>query len=203
MTKTSKQGVIGPLWGEFTGGWQISSHEGPVMRKAFPCNEVLIFINVCTKYPETQSIWKYVYVLKNITAVMSSVSVCKAVETSLHRKVNWTIKVKFVVNRRAEAISGAFCYSNHSENQKMNLYTAALFLCSASVYLTRTLCTEDTQIAKLMEPTWAYLGPVGPRWAQCWPHEHCYQGRYVIFGPQNSIYHTCVWVIWIDNLGES
>ena len=21
-----------------------------------------------------------------------------------------------------------------------------------------------------------YEGPVGPRWAQCWPHEPCYQG---------------------------
>ena len=23
----------------------------------------------------------------------------------------------------------------------------------------------------------AHLGPVGPRWALCWPHEPCYQGR--------------------------
>ena len=23
----------------------------------------------------------------------------------------------------------------------------------------------------------AHLGPVGPRWAPCWPHESCYQGR--------------------------
>ena len=22
----------------------------------------------------------------------------------------------------------------------------------------------------------AHLGPVGPRWAPCWPHEPCYQG---------------------------
>ena len=22
----------------------------------------------------------------------------------------------------------------------------------------------------------AHLGPVGPRWAPCWPNEHCYQG---------------------------
>ena len=32
-----------------------------------------------------------------------------------------------------------------------------------------------TQIAKFMGPTWAHLGPVGPRWASCWPHEPCYQ----------------------------
>ena len=23
----------------------------------------------------------------------------------------------------------------------------------------------------------AHLGPVGPRWVPCWPHEPCYQGR--------------------------
>ena len=23
----------------------------------------------------------------------------------------------------------------------------------------------------------AHLGPVGPRWAPCWPHEPCYKGR--------------------------
>ena len=25
----------------------------------------------------------------------------------------------------------------------------------------------------------AHLGPVGPRWAPCWPHEPCYHGIYV------------------------
>ena len=36
-----------------------------------------------------------------------------------------------------------------------------------------------TQIAKFMGPTWAHLGPVGPRWAPCRPHEPCYQGRFL------------------------
>ena len=27
-------------------------------------------------------------------------------------------------------------------------------------------------------PTWAHLGPTGPRWAPCWPHEPCYLGSY-------------------------
>ena len=31
--------------------------------------------------------------------------------------------------------------------------------------------------AKFMGPTWAHLGPVGPRWAPWWPHKPCYQGR--------------------------
>ena len=33
-----------------------------------------------------------------------------------------------------------------------------------------------TQIARFMDPPWAHLGPVGPRWAPCWPHESCIQG---------------------------
>ena len=35
---------------------------------------------------------------------------------------------------------------------------------------------ETAQIAKLIWPTWGPPGPVGPRWAPCWPHEPCYQG---------------------------
>ena len=29
-----------------------------------------------------------------------------------------------------------------------------------------------------MWPTWGPLGSFGPRWAPCWPHEFCYQGRF-------------------------
>ena len=31
-------------------------------------------------------------------------------------------------------------------------------------------------ITRFMGPTWAQLGPTGPRWAPCWPHETCYLG---------------------------
>ena len=27
-----------------------------------------------------------------------------------------------------------------------------------------------------MGPTWDLLGPTGPRWVQCWPHDPCYLG---------------------------
>ena len=37
------------------------------------------------------------------------------------------------------------------------------------------------QISKFMGPTWG--PPVGPRWAPCWPHEPCYQGRARIYAP--------------------
>ena len=37
-------------------------------------------------------------------------------------------------------------------------------------------CNPYTLIARFMGPTWAHLGPTGPRWAPCWPHEPCYLG---------------------------
>ena len=40
-----------------------------------------------------------------------------------------------------------------------------------------------TLIARFMGPTWAHLGPTGPRLAPYWPHELCYlgstRGRYI------------------------
>ena len=33
------------------------------------------------------------------------------------------------------------------------------------------------QIARFMRPIRDHLGPTGPRWAPCWPHGPCYQGR--------------------------
>ena len=33
------------------------------------------------------------------------------------------------------------------------------------------------QMIKFMGQHGAHLGPTGPRWAPCWPHEPCYQGR--------------------------
>ena len=34
----------------------------------------------------------------------------------------------------------------------------------------------------------AHLGPVGPRWAPCWPHEPCYQG---LFGDNGDVITAC------------
>ena len=33
-------------------------------------------------------------------------------------------------------------------------------------------------IARFMGPTWSHLGPTGPSWAPCWPHEICYLGLF-------------------------
>ena len=35
-----------------------------------------------------------------------------------------------------------------------------------------------TLITRFIGPTWGHLGPTGPRWAPCWPHELCYLGMY-------------------------
>ena len=39
------------------------------------------------------------------------------------------------------------------------------------------VCCDYTLIARFMGPTWGHLGPTGPRWAPCWPHELCYLGK--------------------------
>ena len=33
----------------------------------------------------------------------------------------------------------------------------------------------------------AHLGPTGPRWAPCWPHELCYLGYFIIGGPEKCV----------------
>ena len=38
------------------------------------------------------------------------------------------------------------------------------------------LATKVSLIARFMGLTWGHLGPTGPRWAPCWPHEPCYLG---------------------------
>ena len=46
-----------------------------------------------------------------------------------------------------------------------------------------------SRIAKFMGQTWA-LGPVGPRWAPCWPHDPCYQEIRIV---TRSKLHNCPW----------
>ena len=41
----------------------------------------------------------------------------------------------------------------------------------------REQCRKHTTlVTRFMGPTWAHLGPTGPRWAPFWPHELCYLG---------------------------
>ena len=36
---------------------------------------------------------------------------------------------------------------------------------------------SQAQIQGSWDQHWAHLGPTGPRWAPCWPHEACYLGE--------------------------
>ena len=61
-----------------------------------------------------------------------------------------------------------------------NMNTTNTLKCEMCAYfkkcIYRSVNCVMAQIANFMGPTWAHLGPVGPRWAPCWPHEPCYQG---------------------------
>ena len=52
----------------------------------------------------------------------------------------------------------------------------------------------------------AHLGPVGPIWAPCWPHEPCYQGTYPHSMSNTCIRtsHTasCIWICYIAHLSR-
>ena len=47
--------------------------------------------------------------------------------------------------------------------------------CDSNVYFSST-----TLVARFMGQHGAHLGPIGPRWAPCWPHELCYLGQYSV-----------------------
>ena len=53
----------------------------------------------------------------------------------------------------------------------------------------RTLDPMHPQIAKILGPTWGPLGPVGPRWAPCRPHEPCYQGQWSCIKSRMNIFY--------------
>ena len=48
-------------------------------------------------------------------------------------------------------------------------------------------------------PHGAHLGPVGPRWAPCWPHESCYQGllcKFNLLCSESSCH--CLLPVWVN-----
>ena len=82
--------------------------------------------------------------------------------------------------------------------------TSTLLHCNSVIISTNDLIP---QLAKFMGPTWAHLGPVGPRWAPCWAHEPCYQGwlltESVIIGhhTHSPVYHDTFSIIldlWVQ-----
>ena len=60
---------------------------------------------------------------------------------------------------------------------------------SLRIYLPLTICVEHSPTNHIVLNTWGqygtHMGPVGPRWAPCWPHEPCYaspEGVVFFFG---------------------
>ena len=86
--------------------------------------------------------------------------------------------------------------------------------CKVVYHLIWWLCRSTTDISKIpriarfMGPTWAHLGPTGPRWAPCWPHEPCYLGyvtnallREIISPKDVSFWGMIIWKrLWWDNI---
>ena len=76
--------------------------------------------------------------------------------------------------------------------------------------------TVITQITEFMGQTWGPLGSCLPRWAPCWHHEPCYQGRnnplMSIYSPRpGSAYissrynHVCtvIYLIYLETLNSA
>ena len=59
---------------------------------------------------------------------------------------------------------------------KLRIISYELVLCLHMIM--HDLC-KHTQIARFTGQHGAHLGPIGPRWASCWPHEPCYQGIHI------------------------
>ena len=51
---------------------------------------------------------------------------------------------------------------------------------------------KPSQIARFMGQHGAHLGPAGPRWAPCWPHEPCYQGSTILWLDVQPGHWICV-----------
>ena len=56
---------------------------------------------------------------------------------------------------------------------------SVLFLCQCKISSIGALCRDPHY--PWLQSSWgqygAHLGPLGPRWAPCWPHEPCYLGQ--------------------------
>ena len=67
-----------------------------------------------------------------------------------------------------------------------------LILVTRYIYIKSPTHIGTSLKARFKGPTWAHLGPTGPRWAACWPHELCYLGsdlfyRHAVFVKHENI----------------
>ena len=54
-------------------------------------------------------------------------------------------------------------------------------------WFSQSLCLI-TSLQSSWDQHGAHLGPVGPRWAPCWPHEPCYQGTSI----KQVVFHLAI-----------
>ena len=59
-------------------------------------------------------------------------------------------------------------------NILMNVSASHILRHISGCWLCGVVSWKHTLRARFMRPTWGNLGPVGPRWAPCRPHEPCY-----------------------------
>ena len=114
---------------------------------------------------QTRRIWWRKQV-RNIAAVHAGQNPCSVPNNCLSQRchvVSWNPGRKY---------SETGIKIHHFSMEKTTTHNVVCFVVLNTVPFSPTI-----QIIKFMGPAWGHLGPVGPRWAPCWPHEPCYQGR--------------------------
>ena len=103
---------------------------------------------------------------------------------------NWSI-FKTISYNLLIIISYFVAISHHAHTHTLiftHIYCALFYVRSAPLSPTSNISSINSplsqtapgvlsRIAKFMGPTWVSPGSRRPRWAPCWPHESCYQGR--------------------------
>ena len=73
-------------------------------------------------------------------------------------------------------------------------WIGALYISSSDAWSSLS-CRDLTAWQPWQQGSWdqygAHLGPTGPRWAPCWPHELCYLGGYQDSSPSTGCQTTC------------
>ena len=100
-----------------------------------------------------------------------------------HLCYTWVEGISSTCQFRETKCLKQFHYLKYLDNNiKLNLRTVRLYrFFIVSVFSLKMMHSDVRQI-KIIFPdsevhsVGAHLGPVGPRWAPCWPHKPCYQG---------------------------
>ena len=88
------------------------------------------------------------------------------------------------INHYSEAAGSIWCSESRRLGwfiqQRKHIFVSLLALCGGGHWWTRRVA-GDWRHPLIRQGSWgqhgAHLGPTGPRWAPCWPHEPCYLGH--------------------------